>query len=71
MVRFAIMLLLLAALALWNLPEFRTWGRNDRRDEALTRSSIYEVLAKADKKAASVRFADANAEATYEPRPRR
>jgi hypothetical protein len=38
MVRFAITVLLLVALALWNLPEFREWGRYDRNSEALAQS---------------------------------
>jgi hypothetical protein len=64
MVRFTITLVLSVALVLWNLPEFETWGRNDHRDKALTRS-VSEVLAKADAKAVS----HANSEA--EPRRRR
>jgi len=33
--RFAITVVLLLALALWNLPEFQKWGRHDRNSQAL------------------------------------
>jgi hypothetical protein len=35
MARFAITVLLLLGLALWNLPEFQEMGRHDRNSEAL------------------------------------
>lgn len=38
MARFAITVLLLLALTLWNLPEFSKWGRHERTGDAVARS---------------------------------